>query len=95
VNLYGGSELATGLDGEKIKLMQETEYPWSGRVRIKIEACGKKEFALKLRIPGWAKGASVRINDRPPWSAGVSPARRGSIVREARRRDAGAPGQLF
>ena len=66
VNLYGGSTLATELAGEKIKLTQETEYPWSGRVRMKIETGGKKEFALQLRIPGWAKGASVRINNGAP-----------------------------
>jgi len=65
VNLYGGNSLETELAGEKIKLSQETDYPWSGRVRIKIESCGKKEFALKLRIPGWAMDASVRINDAP------------------------------
>ncbi|HEV2694216.1 MAG TPA: glycoside hydrolase family 127 protein, partial [Verrucomicrobiae bacterium] len=64
VNLYGGSVLGTDLAGEKIKLSQVTDYPWSGRVRMKIEACGQKEFALKLRIPGWANGASVRLNDR-------------------------------
>ena len=67
VNLYGGSSLDTRLpDDEKIKLSQETDYPWNGRVRIKIDECGKGEFALKLRIPGWAKSASVRINDGPP-----------------------------
>ena len=65
VNLYGGNALTTELAGEKVRLSQETDYPWSGRVRIKVEACGKKEFALKLRIPGWANGASVRVNDQP------------------------------
>ena len=66
INLYGGSSLETRLhDGNSIKLSQETDYPWNGRVRIKIEKCGKSEFALKLRIPEWAKGASVRINDSP------------------------------
>jgi hypothetical protein len=66
VNLYGGSVLETELaGGEKIKLSQETDYPWNGRVRIKILDCGKKEFSLKLRIPGWANGASVRVNDSP------------------------------
>jgi uncharacterized protein len=66
VNLYGADELQTKLlNGEKIKLAQQTDYPWNGRVRIKIEACGEKEFSLKLRIPGWANGASVRINDSP------------------------------
>lgn len=66
VNLYGGSSLETRLaDGSEIKLSQETEYPWNGRVRIKIEACSKSAFALKLRIPGWTSGASVRVNNGP------------------------------
>ena len=66
VNLYGASDLETTLaNGEKIKLSQETDYPWNGRVRIKIEACGKKQFSLKLRIPGRADGASVRVNGSP------------------------------
>ncbi len=66
VNLYGASELATEVPGiGKVKLTQETEYPWNGRVRIKVDAASGKEFALKLRIPGWANVASVRINHRP------------------------------
>ncbi|HZT22878.1 MAG TPA: glycoside hydrolase family 127 protein [Verrucomicrobiae bacterium] len=66
VNLYGGSELKTTLaNGQKITLAQQTEYPWNGRIRIKILGCGADRFALKLRIPGWAGGASVRINDQP------------------------------
>jgi DUF1680 family protein len=66
VNLYGGNALETVLaNGEKIKLSQETDFPWNGRVRIKIVACGGNQFALKLRIPGWANGASVRVNNRP------------------------------
>ncbi len=65
VNLYGGNSLVTELAGKKIKLSQQTDYPWNGRVRIKIKACGKKEFSLKLRVPGWANGASVRVNNSP------------------------------
>ena len=66
VNLYGSNTLDTKLpDGENIKLEQETDYPWNGRVRIKILECGEKEFSLKLRIPGWAQGVTVRINDSP------------------------------
>jgi len=66
VNLYGASELETKLaNGEEIKLSQETDYPWNGRVRIKVETCREKEFSIKLRIPNWANGASVRVNDSP------------------------------
>ena len=67
VNLYGGSTLDTELtNGGKVRLEQETAYPWNGRVRIRILDCGQQAFALKLRIPDWAIGASVRINDGPP-----------------------------
>jgi uncharacterized protein len=66
VNLYGGSKLATSLPkGQNVTLTQETEYPWNGRVRITIQECGADEFALKLRIPGWAETANIRLNDRP------------------------------
>jgi DUF1680 family protein len=66
VNLYGGSSLTTKLPGgETVKLTQETEYPWNGRVRLTISECKHGEFALKLRIPGWATGATVRLNGAP------------------------------
>ena len=66
VNLYGSSVLDTRLtNGDPVRLVQETEYPWNGRVHLRIEAAGKKEFALKLRIPGWAASAAVRVNLGP------------------------------
>ncbi len=66
VNLYGGSMLATELAAAgKVKLTQETEYPWSGRVRITVNECDTNAFALRLRIPGWAKQASLRVNLGP------------------------------
>jgi len=65
VNIYGASRLETELPGVgKVKLAQETEYPWNGRVQIKFDETIGREFALKLRIPGWAKGATVRVNRR-------------------------------
>ncbi len=66
VNLYGASQLEAELPGVgKIKLVQETEYPWSGRVHINIQSAPEKEFALKLRFPGWANDTQVRVNLRP------------------------------
>ena len=71
VNLYGGNTLATKLqNGQSVKLAQETDYPWNGQVRITINECGGTEFALKLRIPGWAKSASIRLNHQ---QMGASP----------------------
>jgi uncharacterized protein len=72
VNFYGGNTLATKLSGQTIRLTQETEYPWSGRVRIVVNECGAGRLALKLRIPGWAKEASVRLNLGPAAKANPS-----------------------
>jgi DUF1680 family protein len=73
VNLYGGSIITTTLTpGQSVKLTQETDYPWSGRVRFTLNECGSEPFALKLRIPAWAKGASLRINSSPIEAVPVS-----------------------
>ncbi len=66
VSLYGGNELKTTLaSGAKLHLRQESNYPWDGRVRLTLGLEGKaEEFSMMLRIPGWAKGATVRVNGR-------------------------------
>ncbi len=65
VNLYGGNKLVTKFDGQPFTLTQNTKYPWDGRVQLTIEQCPTREFALKLRIPGWADSATIRVNDSP------------------------------
>ena len=54
VNLYGGNKLATKmLDGSEIILIQETQYPWEGQVKITLQKCKKEPFKVLLRIPEW------------------------------------------
>jgi DUF1680 family protein len=65
VNLYGGSSLETEFAGGELKLRQDTAYPWDGVVRFAFEACPQSEFALKLRIPGWAESATILVNGQP------------------------------
>jgi len=66
VNLYGGSTLSTTLpEGGPVRLTQLTEYPWNGRVRLRIDQCGSAPVALRPRIPGWTGGITVRVNQRP------------------------------
>ncbi len=62
-NLYGSNNLNTKLrDGSILKLNQQTDYPWDGNIKINIENAPKKEFSIFMRIPGWAKNASIKIN---------------------------------
>jgi DUF1680 family protein len=58
VVLYGSSTLKT----DAMALTQETNYPWDGRVRITIDQAPAGESSIYLRIPGWVKDATVRIN---------------------------------
>jgi DUF1680 family protein len=64
INLYGGNELNTQLaDGSPMRLKQQTNYPWDGTINIIFEDTPQREFSVYLRIPGWAKNASVKINE--------------------------------
>ncbi len=63
VNLYGSNVLDTEFsDGSKIKLIQKTEYPWGGTIRISVKEAPGREFSVFLRIPDWANGSSVAVN---------------------------------
>ena len=66
VHLFGGSALDTSLaDGRRVKLKQETDYPWDGRVRIAIESAPEGEFSLFVRVPCWATRATLAVNGTP------------------------------
>jgi DUF1680 family protein len=62
VHLYGGNTF----DHEGIRLVQKTDFPWDGRVTITVERTPEAPWTLRLRIPGWAKGTTLRINGEDP-----------------------------
>jgi DUF1680 family protein len=67
VNLYAASTLDTAwTDGTRIKLRQETEYPWKGSIKLVIDQAPAAETTLKLRIPGWVRpgAATLRVNHK-------------------------------
>lgn len=61
-HLYIGGEVVVNLGSEKVKLVQETNYPWSGDVKVKVSVDEEKEFSLALRIPGWCRNSSITVN---------------------------------
>ena len=66
VNLYGSNTFNSKLhSGSSVRLVQQTNYPWNGDIRIRLAECGSKTPTLKLRIPGWAKSATMKLNGRP------------------------------
>ena len=60
VNLFVGGSATVSVDGASIELRQETHYPWHGDVRIVVDPGeAAREFALRIRVPGWARGEPV------------------------------------
>jgi len=66
INFYGGNKLSTTLaDGSIIALTQTTDYPWDGRIEIKIDAVGSQPLSIHFRIPGWVQKPTVSLNGKP------------------------------
>ena len=60
VNLYGGNIFKT----KELELEEVTDYPWNGKVTITVKKAPATVFGINLRIPGWCKGASIRVDGR-------------------------------
>ena len=60
VNLFadGDANIETARN-RHVKLTQDTRYPWDGRVRLTVSPDRARRFAIKIRIPGWARNEPV------------------------------------
>lgn len=56
VTLYAGNAATIGLPEGKVALTQQTDYPFDGHIRLTVEPEQAMKFALRLRIPSWARG---------------------------------------
>lgn len=59
VNLYIAGDADIVTDNNNVRLTQTTSYPWQGDISIAVEPEKEEEFAIRLRIPGWAQDAPV------------------------------------
>lgn len=55
VNLYVSNTAEVELEKQKIKVSQQTSYPWNGTVKLGIDPEKEDHFTVKMRIPGWAR----------------------------------------
>jgi hypothetical protein len=52
---YASSTIRTG----SVELAVETNYPWSGTIAIEVVSPGESEWTLSLRVPAWARSATL------------------------------------
>jgi hypothetical protein len=64
VNLYIPSTVQWKQGGAQISLTQKGEYPYESQVKFEVKTSKALDFALNLRIPAWADGASVSVNGK-------------------------------
>lgn len=62
VNLFMSNSSEVKVNGKDVKLVQSTDYPWSGNIRIAVTPKGRQVFALKIRVPGWVQNEVVPSN---------------------------------
>ena len=62
IHLYGTGEAGVSVGANSVTIKQVSDYPWSGQVSVEVLLEKPIKFDLKLRIPGWAKGATAQVN---------------------------------
>jgi len=59
INLFVSSVARVSVAGQTVTFRQQTKYPWDGLVRITVEPETPADFCVRVRVPGWARGAPV------------------------------------
>jgi DUF1680 family protein len=60
VNLFVASTAKIKLDnGREVNVVQQTDYPWDGAVKLIINPDRSSELTLNVRIPGWSRNEPV------------------------------------
>ncbi|HUH44384.1 MAG TPA: hypothetical protein VLZ44_04360, partial [Treponemataceae bacterium] len=52
-------------DGQKIQLKMKTNYPWDGKVSIRLDLQRSAEFTVFVRVPRWCSSYSLTVNNGP------------------------------
>ncbi len=63
---YAPCDLQTGIRGFEVDIHVETGYPFDGDVDLTVRCEPPGRFPLVLRIPGWADGFRIAVNDEEP-----------------------------
>lgn len=57
-----GTVTAKVADGSEVTLEEKTHYPFSDSIQFTVHTKKNIQFPIYLRIPGWCKNASIKIN---------------------------------
>jgi uncharacterized protein len=64
VNLFISNESDFQIKDKNMRVIQKTDYPWDGKIQVKIEPEKTTDFDLKMRIPDWCKSYQLFLNGK-------------------------------
>ena len=62
---YAPSVLTARVHGKRVRIEEQTDYPFENSVRLHIQTDDAVTFALRLRSPSWSKHTTVTLNGTP------------------------------
>jgi DUF1680 family protein len=64
-SLYSASEVTAKVgDGASVKIIEETGYPFSEMIKLRIVSSQAVQFPLYLRVPRWCSEPIVKVNGK-------------------------------
>ena len=61
---YSPCEAHISLQGTIVHVVEETEYPFRGTIKMTVNPSRPLRFPFFLRVPSWADGAEILVNGR-------------------------------
>jgi DUF1680 family protein len=62
VNLYVAGSAVFDHDSNRVRIEQTSDFPWDGKIAFDFDLEAPLAMTLRLRLPEWASGASIRVN---------------------------------
>jgi DUF1680 family protein len=59
IKLFAKNTAVIDIQGSRVEINQDTDYPWDGKIDIALDPETEKEFTVLLRIPGWARNEAI------------------------------------
>lgn len=59
VNLFISDTARFDFDGSATEIVQSTDYPWGGSVKIEVNPSLSASYTIMVRIPGWARDEAI------------------------------------
>jgi DUF1680 family protein len=63
IHQFFGFEAETEIKGTRVRITCESQFPWSGSLRLAVEPSQPVEFGIYVRIPEWSEDVSFELTD--------------------------------